>query len=91
METVQKIHEAKENTMTLLESGKIGCILSTSAKGRIPARDSVKIRRKAVELGIPCLTALDTAAALAPILGRNFREEDLVPLDIAKITPAKNG
>ena len=91
VETVQKIHEAKENTMTLLESGKIGCILSTSAKGRIPARDSVKIRRKAVELGIPCLTALDTAAALASILGRNFREEDLVPVDIAKITPAKNG
>ncbi len=89
VETVQKIHEVKENTMTLLESGKIGCILSTSAKGRIPARDSVKIRRKAVELGIPCLTALDTAAALASILGRNFREEDLVPVDIAKILPAK--
>ena len=78
---MKKIHEAKENTMTLLESGTVGCILSTSAKGRIPARDSVKLRRKAVELGIPCLTALDTAAALA----RHFRQEDLVPVDIAKI------
>ena len=85
VKTVKKIHEAKENTMTLLESGTVGCILSTSAKGRIPARDSVKLRRKAVELGIPCLTALDTAAALASILARHFRQEDLVPVDIAKI------
>ena len=75
--------------MTLLESGTVGCILSTSAKGRIPARDSVKLRRKAVELGIPCLTALDTAAALASILSRHFRQEDLAPVDIAKILPAK--
>ena len=85
VKTVKKIHEAKENTMTLLESGTVGCILSTSAKGRIPARDSVKLRRKAVELGIPCLTALDTAVALASILARHFRQEDLVPVDIAKI------
>ena len=72
VETVKKIHESKENTMTLLESGKVGCILSTSAKGRVPARDSVKLRRKAVELGVPCLTSLDTAAALASILKRHF-------------------
>ena len=51
---VKKIHESPDqNTITLLESGKIRAILSTSAKGRIPARDSVKLRRKAVELGIP--------------------------------------
>ena len=40
---VSKIHESDENnTMTLLESGKINYIISTSAKGRLPARDSVK-------------------------------------------------
>ena len=71
--------------MTLLESGKVGCILSTSAKGRIPARDSVKLRRKAVELGVPCLTSLDTSAALASILKRHFREEDLTPVDLASL------
>ena len=86
VETVKKIHESKENTMTLLESGKVGCILSTSAKGRVPARDSVKLRRKAVELGVPCLTSLDTAAALASILKRHFREEDLTPVDLASLS-----
>ncbi|MEI3100546.1 MAG: hypothetical protein V8T45_01570 [Oscillospiraceae bacterium] len=30
---VNKIHESDDNTMTLLESGKIQYIISTSAKG----------------------------------------------------------
>ena len=53
---VDKIHESSVNTITLLESGKVNYVISTSAKGRNPARDSVKIRRKASLLGIPCLT-----------------------------------
>ena len=64
---VDKIHESPVNTITLLESGKLAYIISTSAKGRNPARDSVKIRRKAALLGIPCLTAIDTANALADL------------------------
>ena len=39
-------------------------VFSTSAKGRDPKRDSVRLRRKAVELSIPCITAVDTANAL---------------------------
>ena len=34
-------------------------VFSTSAKGRDPHRDSVRLRRKAVELSIPCITAVD--------------------------------
>ncbi|WRS27694.1 carbamoyl-phosphate synthase large subunit [Oscillospiraceae bacterium MB08-C2-2] len=67
-EPVKKIHQCSENTMTLLESGKISYIISTSSKGRDPARDSVKIRRAAVERAIPCLTSVDTANALARCL-----------------------
>ena len=62
-------------------------IISTSAKGRIPARDSVKIRRKAVELGIPCLTALDTARALAQSLHSRYTEENVELVDIAALFP----
>ena len=52
--SVKKIHESKtNNTLTLIESGKIQYVISTSAKGRIPSRDSVKIRRKTVERNIP--------------------------------------
>ena len=34
------------NIMDLIESGKLDYIISTSSKGRIPARHSVQIRRK---------------------------------------------
>ena len=71
---VAKIHESDENTITLIESGKVDYVISTSSKGRIPTRDSVKIRRKTVERNIPCLTSIDTANAIASSLKSKFSE-----------------
>ena len=83
VEVVHKIHESEtNNTMTLLESGKVNYIISTSAKGRLPARDSVKLRRRAVMLGIPCLTAIDTADALADSLMSRYSEINTELVDI---------
>ena len=83
VEVVHKIHESDtNNTMTLLESGKVNYIISTSAKGRLPARDSVKLRRRAVMLGIPCLTAIDTADALADSLMSRYSEINTELVDI---------
>ena len=82
---VKKIHEGADNTRALLESGRIQYIISTSAKGRIPARDSVKIRRKAVELGIPCLTSLDTARALAGSLQSRYRAYNVELVDMNRL------
>ena len=62
--------------MKLVESGEVNYIISSSAKGRLPQRDSVKIRRKAVEHSIPCLTSLDTANALAESLMSEYSEEN---------------
>lgn len=71
-EVVAKIHENEDNnTLTLIESGKIAYVISTSSKGRIPTRDSVKIRRKTVEWNIPCLTSIDTANAIAAFIRSN--------------------
>lgn len=82
---VRKISEGEPNTISLLESGKIHYMISTSEKGRLPARDSVKMRRKSVERSICCLTAIDTASALANVLesGRSIDDVDLI--DITKI------
>lgn len=75
VETVHKIHQSPgSNTNTLLESGEISYIISTSAKGRHPASDGVKIRRKACQLGIPCLTSVDTAHALVDSLKSQYSE-----------------
>ncbi|NLK70479.1 MAG: carbamoyl-phosphate synthase large subunit [Clostridiales bacterium] len=82
---VKKISDGEPNTLTLLESGKIHYVISTSAKGRLPARDSVKMRRKSVERSICSLTSIDTARALANVLmtERTMKDVDLV--DITKI------
>lgn len=82
---VHKIHESDQNTLALLESGKISYIVSTSKKGRIPRRDSVKVRRKSVELGIPCLTSLDTARALTEILKSKCTPEKAGLVDICTL------
>ncbi len=80
---VEKIHENNhKNTLTLLESGKISYIISTSAKGRTPVSDDVKIRRKACTLGIPCLTSVDTAGALADSLLSGYSEINTELIDI---------
>lgn len=81
--TVGKIHEAKvNNTATLLESGKVSYIISTSTKGRNPALDDVKIRRRACTLGIPCLTSVNTANALADSLLSGYSEINTELIDI---------
>ena len=83
VERVAKIHEnCNENVMTLLESKKVVYVVSTSAKGRDPVAESVKLRRLAVEHDIDCLTSIDTANALADCLLSSFSVENICLVDI---------
>jgi len=82
---VRKISDGEPNTISLLESGKIHYMISTSAKGRMPARDSVKMRRKSVERSVCSLTAIDTAKALANVLQSGKTIDDVELVDITKI------
>jgi len=83
VEPTDKIFENPEfNTEVLLASGKISYIISTSEKGRDPALDDVKLRRKAVALGVPCLTSIDTANALADSLLSDYSEINTELVDI---------
>ena len=56
----------------LLESGKIGCIVYTGAVRDSAIGDYITLHRRAMQLGIPCLTSLDTANALADIIASRF-------------------
>ena len=82
---VAKIGEGKPDIMDLIESGKIDYIVSTSSKGRTPEQDDVRIRRKAVEHGIPCLTAIDTAKVIVDMLSTGKVITDIDVVDITKI------
>jgi len=83
VKTVEKIYDNHENnTETLLASGLISYIICTSEKGRDPALDDVKLRRKACSLGVPCLTSIDTANALADGLLSGYSEINTELVDI---------
>ena len=87
---VNKIHEnPNDNLLTLLDSGKIDYVISTSAKGRDPRADSVKMRRHAVERDIPCLTAIDTANALANCLASHYSAENVELININDLRTSK--
>ena len=88
-QVIGKIHESSFNAMTLLDSGKVQYVISTSAKGRLPNRDSVKIRRKAVERAIPCLTSLDTAVVLANSLRSRYSLISTELVDIGHLRTEK--
>ncbi|MDO4459410.1 MAG: carbamoyl-phosphate synthase large subunit [Clostridia bacterium] len=82
VEVVDKIHKGANNALRLLDSGKVNYVISTSAKGRDPQLDSVKMRRKASLLGIPCLTSMDTANALADSLLSRYSVTNTEIVDI---------
>ena len=83
VQPIDKIHDnPDDNTATLLGTGQISYVVSTSEKGRNPAFDDVKIRRKACALGIPCLTSIDTANALADSLCSGYSEINTELVDI---------
>ncbi len=80
-----RIGKGDPDVIQLLESGKIQYVISTSETGRQPSRDSVKMRRKAVERSIACLTAIDTANALLDCLEMHKTINDVELIDITKI------
>lgn len=82
---VRRVSEDGPNMMDLLNADKISYVISTSAKGRSPLKDSVRLRRKAVERGVVCLTSLDTANALADCMAMDKTVQDIELIDITKI------
>jgi len=87
--SVGKIYESEDNILPLIESGTISYVVSTSTKGRDPDRDSVKLRRKAVERSIPCLTSVDTANAIADCLMSKYWDNTIELVDINKMRTGK--
>ncbi|MDP4094573.1 MAG: carbamoyl-phosphate synthase large subunit, partial [Bacillota bacterium] len=81
---VKKIDDGSPNILDLIQSGKVNLIINTPTKGRKPERDGFKIRRKAVESSIPCLTSLDTAKAVIECLklGKDVKDLEVLNLSI---------
>ena len=80
---VKKIDEGSPNILDLIQSGRIKLVVNTPTKGRQPQRDGFKIRRKAVEMSIPCLTSLDTVKAVISCLKLANMERELDVVDLS--------
>lgn len=89
VQTLQKLHSGDTETFRLMENGTIRYIVSTDANARMAARDGAKIRKKAVELGIPCLTCTDTAAAVANCLHTGYRDSNVELMNMNQLRTAK--
>jgi carbamoyl-phosphate synthase large subunit len=54
--------------LDLIRDGQVQLVINTPTRGRIPERSGFNMRRMATEYRVPCLTSLDTAAALLEVL-----------------------
>lgn len=64
-EVVQKIQEGEPNLLDLLKSGNVSLMINTPSKGLEASAESARIRRACIESGVPIVTSIDTAGALA--------------------------
>ena len=84
---VQTVADPKisDEIITLMESGAVNYIIYTGAVKDDTVGDYRVLHRKAMILGIPCMTSLDTAHALADILGSRFSLENMELVDINRM------
>ena len=81
---VNKISQESPTVMDLILGHKIDLVIDTPTQGRDKSRDGFLIRRTSIETGVNCLTALDTAKALATSL-ENKNDNPLTLVNIAEI------
>ncbi len=80
---VNKISQESPTVMDLILGHRIDLVIDTPTQGRDKSRDGFLIRRTAIETGVHCITALDTAAALVTSLENKSNRLTLV--DIAHL------
>lgn len=68
VQAVKKLSEGSPNLVDMIRAGSSHMVINTLTRGKEPQRDGFRIRREAVEHGIPCLTSLDTARAMYEVL-----------------------
>jgi carbamoyl-phosphate synthase large subunit len=81
---VTGVHNATDSDeiVKLMEEGKLSYIIYTGAVKDATMGDYTALHRKAMQLGIPCLTSVDTANALADMIAGRYTEYNTELVDI---------
>ena len=69
----------------LLENGRIDYVILTGSTEPTYIRDFIHLNHRCVQLGIPCLTSLDTANALTDILASRYNQRNTELIDICHL------
>ncbi|NRD78811.1 carbamoyl-phosphate synthase large subunit [Bacillus sp. BRMEA1] len=78
VQVVGKIGSEGQTLLDVIHHGEVQFIINTLTKGKQPERDGFRIRRDAVENGVPCLTSLDTAETILKVIeSMNFSAEPM--------------
>ncbi|MBM7654040.1 carbamoyl-phosphate synthase large subunit [Neobacillus cucumis] len=81
VKVVDKIGSEGKTLLDVIHNGEAHFIINTLTKGKQPERDGFRIRREAVENGVPCLTSLDTADAILKVIeSMNFSAEPMAAM-----------
>ncbi len=94
-EWVAKLLAGSPSVVDVIRDGRVDLVINTISRIRTdemtdddeagaprPVRDGYRIRQAAVQAGIPCLTSIDTAAALVAALARRAEGE---PMRVATV------
>ena len=78
---VNKISEGNPNCADFIREGKVDLMLNTLTYGKKPEREGFQLRRLAVEMGVPCLTSLDTAREVLHVVASRATTGDAITVD----------
>jgi carbamoyl-phosphate synthase large subunit len=86
-ERVNKIQQGSPNILELIMSGRASLMINTPGLDETAESNAARIRRACIETGIPCVTSIDTAAAMVralqifdrPELAECLRLEEYLP------------
>ena len=78
---VNKISEGNPNCADCIREGKVDLMLNTLTYGKKPEREGFQLRRLAVEMGVPCLTSLDTAREVLHVVASRATAGDAITVD----------
>jgi len=78
---------SKEEIEDLMEGGALSYIVYTGAVKDGTVGDYIALHKRAMQLGVPCLTSLDTANALAEIIEGRFNGANTELVDINHMRP----
>ena len=80
---VNKISQESPTVMDLILGHRIDLVIDTPTQGRDKSRDGFLIRRTAIETGVNCITAMDTAKALVTSLEN--ANDQFTLIDVAQV------